>query len=202
MENAITYTPEDIKAATERLAVSQAVLKVASEACNTRDGYNRLAVDEMLLNMHENFGADRLELQVGDEKVGALSLTTKEHAIIDDYDALRDWQESCGYSREIMSLDFDLLRPDTRARIAAIARMDNPLAITTRREYVDVEQIAKPVGTDMVTESGEVVPGVHYGREITGTRISGCNPRDVTRALRLAEGDSAMTYFLSEGVKE
>ena len=197
----VSYSPDDVRRVAEQLAVAQAVLKVAGEATNTRSGYLRTLADDMLLKMHDDYGAEKIELKIGGEKVGTLSLTVKEGVVIEDYEAVQDWEIENGFAHETPAIDLNILRPDTVEKILQLARMDNPISVSSEVHYKNIEDIAEHVGENMVTSGGEVVPGVKWRREVKGTRISGCTPRDVSRALSIGGADYTIAGLLSAGVQ-
>ena len=60
---------------TEALAVMQGIYKAVGAAVSTKDADSlRSQVDAELIDMYEAVGVERIELRVGDESVGTLSL--------------------------------------------------------------------------------------------------------------------------------
>lgn len=81
----------------EKLAVAQAVYKVAANAVSTKDPDSlRAQVDEYYRGMYEQTGAKSYDLKIGGEKVGTYSIkTTKEkneqQLVVNDNDAFARW---------------------------------------------------------------------------------------------------------------
>lgn len=94
-----------------KLAVAQAVYKLAAEQVSTREPGNlRAYVDEYYRGLFEATGAKSFEVRIGDEKVGTYSVKVtkqKMQTVCDCYNpsAYRAWCEEHGFVKTVIDED-------------------------------------------------------------------------------------------------
>lgn len=144
----------------EALAIAQAIYKAAGAIVSTKDADSlRGQVDAHLMDMYETFGVDRIELRVGDSKVGSLGLRK----------STKDKTKTTVYVNDAIAA----------ARFVAA---DEKLAQL-------VLGAAQKALVAYVEETGDVPDGCEVSTEtepkgtVLGTTIRGCEPADVAKAL-------------------
>lgn len=145
---------------TEALAVMQGIYKAVGAAVSTKDSDSlRSQVDAELIDMYERVGVERIELRVGDESVGTLSLRK----------STKDKTKTVIYVNDAVAA----------ARFVAA---DEALA----QRVLNAAQRAL---VSYVEETGDVPDGCEVATEtepkgtVLGTTIRGCEPADVAKAL-------------------
>lgn len=186
----------------ERLAVAYALKKAADAQASSRDiDSARSAMDSALVKMHEESGVDRIALTVGGVKVGQLSLLTGEGPMITDREAFDAWEENSGHLRYVPVIDCAKIGKGTLDRIMDIINAECPDAVMWNAEADDITAYAVKSGDAAIcAETGEVIPGVSWAEFVRGTRITGCKPEDVSRALSASadHGRAALAGFIGE----
>lgn len=150
--------------AISRAAVFSAVAKWAREVAKNE----RAKADAIVMDAHDRYGADSVNVEVCGRRVGKLSVATSQSGPdVTDVKAFEEWMRGRyedGDSRIARHVTYDVKSGD----INEIATFDSGRAI------------------DRLT--GEVIPGVEWrkGGEVKGTRLTGCKPADVSDAMRAA----------------
>ena len=172
------------------LAVAQGAYKLVAQAVSSKEPGNlRAAADEELRQISEAFPTDRVDLAIGGTRVGGLSLQrTKPHAVVTDQAAFDGWLVGRGWAQEREVMDLSLLTGDERLVMERVMREELPQAFRTQAVpcVKDPLKLLSHVGEAVLDpETGEAVPGVAWdaGGQVSGTRISGCDPADVMSAL-------------------
>lgn len=151
------------------LAVMQGIYKAAGAIVSTKDSTSlRSHVDAQLMEMYESMGVDRIELRIGDAKVGSLGLrkSTKDKTktVVTVNDAI-----ACA---KFIAQD--------EALAAIVLGAAQKALVTYVEETGDV-----PDGCEVTTET-------EPSGTVLGTTIRGCNPNVVADALNGALPDTVI----------
>ena len=151
----------------QRVLRDLAVLSGVERAVRDMARRARAEADAMLMEANDALGSKSAELRLFGEKVGSLSVAVSNPMVyVADEEAYQDWL------RERYVLGDSRVQPFYEA----------PLVVKSAVPRADGE------GGYVVydAETGEPVDGLSYhpGGEVKGTRLSGCKPDDVARALR------------------
>lgn len=163
---------------TEALAIMQAIYKASGAIVSTKDADSlRSHVDAQLMDMYESIGVDRIELRVGDAKVGTLGLRKSTKAKTKTTVYVNDAVAAAKFVAADEKLAQLVLGAAQKALVAYV------------EETGDV-----PDGCDVSTET-------EPAGTVLGTTIRGCNPNVVADALNGALPD-AVTGLLGGGTIE
>lgn len=176
-----------------RLAVATALDKALRE----RKAEIRGEADALLRDLSEEAGVSALDLFVGRERVGRLTVG-KPSVAIGDPEAYGRWAFDSGMGTARVTVE----TTDPRAISLAMAA-EGPNATATL-EYVPDPRLREQLaitgdGQVMCRLTGEVgVPGT-YAKE-PGTRISGCKPAEVGEAMQLSGQQWSVAGLLEGGI--
>lgn len=154
---------------TEMLAVMQGIYKAAGAIVSTKDSTSlRSHVDAQLMEMYESMGVDRIELRIGDAKVGSLGLRK----------STKDKTKTVVTVNDAIACAKFIAQDETLAALVLGAAQKALVAYV--EETGDV-----PDGCEVMTET-------EPSGTVLGTTIRGCNPDVVASALNGALPDTVI----------
>ena len=179
------------------LAICQAVFKAIKDSISTKGGTGTRAIaDSYICDLYENVGVSKVDLKVNGSKVGTLSVSVSDDPQICDQSAYVEWLKDGEYVKYRPTIHLDMLSEETVKKIIELAEAENAYSVEYVQEVPQLRDIARRVGDCAVSvNTGEVVPGIVWKDHVTGTRISGCKPEDVSDALGGGANDN-MTRLL------
>ena len=160
-----------------------AVITAVQKAMKPESDEARRDANEMLFNVYETTGADRVRVRLGDTEVGTFSLTfEKEGFMVTDREAFDDFCLANGFAHE------ELFVKDAWKEQAVEELATHCPEAVEKRAVLDkgIDKLFKNVdGVFVVDGTNEVIPGIApKPKQIKGTQMRGCKPEDVLPALK------------------
>lgn len=162
------------------IGANLAFLTALERAVKDRKAYYRSEGDRQMRNLNAAAGVSSINLSIGEQTVGKMTLTTSTPGICSP-DDFAEWATANGMGRCILTIDLGA---------------GNPALVDEMREAygdaVRVECFADPEARDdlevrhgevVSKTTGEIVPGTYAKPGYT--RVTGCKPAEVGEAMRL-----------------
>lgn len=182
---------EEITDTATKLAVLTALKKMLDKAKDA----TRADMQERMESLHSELGVSSVDLAVGGEKVGRVSLGNPRVSI-GGGDDFAEWAHDRGMGSLLITIDTDELGSATLDGL--IEHLDTN-AIDYRLDYKaspEAKKGLKVVGGRVVTAEGELVSGAYAVPP--RIHVTGCEPEDVGHALRLSGDNLTVAGILGE----